>query len=264
MGLLRKLDDWIYQAERQIVAWSMIVMGLVVFLDVVYHNATRDDGFMLKQLARFLSPETAATAAPWVSGVLALVFFYAVYRARGVKNVGAAWAFSAVSVAALVGLVKLYVHLCPNGLIWSQRLGLVLMTLAGFVGASMAAKERRHLALEVGPKLFPEALRKYVIALGHLVTAGFAIWLASLAVWSLMDHHQDWEESGRNGSMFAELPIPFWIAFMPIAYSLGMMGLRFLGDAFLAAKGVETSEDEVATFKRLGGVDDEPGKEGSP
>ncbi len=255
MSALGRLDELLYRVERFIVAWSMVVMGVVVALDVVYHNATREDGLVVKNLGRFMDPAAAEAASPYVAGVLGLLFFYAVFRTRGSAS-GMALGLAVVAVGVFVGLVKLYVHLLPNGVIWAQRLGLILMTLAGFVGASLAARERRHLGLEVGPKLFPEAARGFVVAIGHIMTAAFCLWLGYLAIGGLREHYQDRLETNMTGAAFTELPIPYWLAYTPIAYALIVMGLRFLAEAIASARGQDTSEDEVATFKRLGGVDD--------
>jgi TRAP-type C4-dicarboxylate transport system permease small subunit len=260
--VLHKLDAAVYKVERQVVAGAMAVMGLVVALDVVHRVGTREHGFVERMVAHLTGEAAAAWAAPLVLTAVFLGFFYAVWRARGVSHGGKAFGLAALTVVALYGALRGYVWLVPNGLIWSQTLALALMIWAGLIGASMAAKERRHLALEIGPRLFPASVRRFVVALGHLATAAFCIWLLILAAWSITQHYSDWTESAYEGGTFtAELPfglkIPKWIAFLAIPYGLGMMALRFLGDLAASLRGLDTGGDEIAAFKKLGGIEDQ-------
>ena len=150
---MRAFDTAIYKIERLIVGWAMVVMTLVVALDVVHRVATRQNG-LSEKLARAMLPASMESAAPHVGTVLvlliALLFFYGVFRTRQVAHKGKALLFAAITTAACYGGVELYVRLVPNGLIWSQTLGLALMIWAGFLGASLAARDRRHLALDAG------------------------------------------------------------------------------------------------------------------
>lgn len=259
MGLLSRIDAAVYKVERQVVAWSMIGMGLVVALDVVHRVTTRQNGFV-ERTVRALLPDGAADAAPYAATTLIALFgvgaFYAVFRTRGVGPKGRALVYGVLATGVFWGLLELYVYLVPNGLIWSQMLGLALMIWAGFVGASLAARERRHLSLEIGPRLFPEKVRRQVVAVGHLCTAAFCVFLLCLAAWSVTQHFGDWTESQYEGGTFPVLPIPKWIAYLAIPYGLAVMALRVLGDAAAAMRGQETGMDEVGAFKKMGGVED--------
>jgi TRAP-type C4-dicarboxylate transport system permease small subunit len=231
--MLQRIDAAIYRVERQVVAWAMVVMGLVVALDVVHRVATRQNGFLERAVRRILPDSlggSAATVASVLIGLVGLAAFYAVFRRRGVASKPRALLYAAIAVGVFWGLVELYVRAVPSGLVWSQTLGLALMIWAGFVGSSLATRERRHLSLEIGPRLFPARARKYVVALGHLVTAGFCVFLLVLAIWSVTQHYGDWTDSGHEGGTFTAA----------------------------ALRGQETSADEVATFKKLGGIEDGP------
>jgi C4-dicarboxylate transporter DctQ subunit len=270
VSALARVDGFLYKIERHIVAWSLVAMGIVAVLDVVQRVATRQNGLaerFVRWCLGFLDDAAAQSAAkiggPVLIAILFLLFAYGVMKARGMTSKPKALGLSVIFVGAAYGLLELFVYLVPNGLIWSQTLGLALMVWAGFVGASLAARARRHLSLEVGPKLFPEAARKYVVALGHLATAGFTIFLAALAVWSVFQHHNDWTTSNYEGGTFPSLAIPKWAAFLAIPYGLAVMALRVLGDMAATLRGEDTSGDEVATFKKMGGVHDDAGGAGA-
>ena len=265
--MLQKIDAAVHKVERRVVAFAMLLMGVVVALDVVHRVSTRQNGFAARVM-RFVLPDSAADMAPaFGSGLIAIVAllaFYAVFRARGVQPKGKALLYGALTTGASWGLLEGYVRLVPSGLIWSQTLGLALMIWAGFVGSSIAARERRHLSLDIGPRLFPEKARKFVIALGHLATAAFCVWLLILAVWSVTQHYADWTESGHEGGNFPALPIPKWAVYIAIPYGLGVMALRFLGDAADALRGNDTGGDEVATFKKMGGIQEDDAPAAAP
>ncbi len=259
--MLRRANEVCYRIERWLVGVALVIMGLVVFLDVVHRVTTREDGFTEQKLASLVGVELADTLLPYVVGLAFAGFMYTAFRWRGAPSWKHAFVYSVLTTVGLYGLLEFYVWLVPNGLVWSQYLALALMIWAGLVGSSLAAKERRHLSLEVGPRLFPVAMRPYVIALGHLVTAAFTLWLCYLGVWSVQKHYALWDESGHEAGIFTALifdtiPLPKWIAFIAIPYGLLIMSLRFLGDAVAAVKGEETSADELENLKKLGGIAD--------
>ena len=127
--------------------------------------------------------------------------------------------------------MRLFLLALPNGLIWSQTLGLVFMLWIGLLGASMATRDHRHLALDLGSKLWPKAWLPKVQALGNLVTALFCFALAALAVVSIRDHFGDWSGTdGAGGTFVAQgLPqLPRFIAFIIVPFGFALMGARFV------------------------------------
>lgn len=233
--MISRLDDVIYRAERALVALMLGLMGLVVFLDVVYRVSTRSE---------------SALANPWVMGPAFAILGALAVHTRG----GRPWLGLPIGLAFVAGQ-KAFVTLLPYGLVWSQTLALSLTLWLGLVGASLAAYERRHLALDIGSKLWPPALAPKMAALGHLLTAAccvFLLWLAARSIFGysldgahVPGHWDVWSDSeGAAGTMTA-LPIPKWAVFASIPYGMGMLAFRFVGHAVKTWVGEEEVEEDA-------------------
>lgn len=217
----------VFAVERAFVAVASLVMGLAVFLDVVHRVATRDYG---------LGARGAFAAASWV-------FIYAALCARG-RPGGLRTGLLALAVEFGLWLALwVFVRLVPNGLVWSQTLGLVLMLWISCVGASMATYQHRHLALDLGSKLWPRRVLHYVQAAGNAVTAAFCLALGLLAVTSVRSHFADWQE---GGGQFVALALPKWIAFLAIPITLTLMAARFAAQARASWLGHVEEDDTMA------------------
>ncbi|MBL9039279.1 MAG: TRAP transporter small permease [Archangium sp.] len=236
------LGERVYRIERRFVSMAMVVMGSVVFLDVIHRVASRERGIVM----RFVG-EDKAWANPLGTALgllLAVTLVQAALRLRGqppgAKTWGRAALFTAIGYAAL----RLFLFVLPNGLVWSQTLGLVLMLWVGLVGASISAKEHRHLALDLGSKLWPAKVLPYVQAVGNFVTAAFCFFFAVLAVVSLRGHFNDYSDTGGAGGTFVALPIPKWAAFSVVPVAFLVMGVRFVAQGIDNLRG-EVEEDDA-------------------
>lgn len=222
------LSARVYAVEQGFSAVATGLIGAVVFLDVVHRTASREEGF----LGRMLGP--GVWSGP-VGTLLGLAFFTAVVQAalrmRGRAPGGATWGVAAAITLAGWLALRAFLWLLPNGLVWSQTLGLVLMLWVGVVGASMAARDHRHLALDLGSKLWPKALLPKVQGVGHFVTALFCFVMVALAVTSLRDHHKDWVDTAGAGGTFVAIALPKFLAFGIVPLGFSIMGLRFLAQA---------------------------------
>jgi TRAP-type C4-dicarboxylate transport system permease small subunit len=61
----------------------------------------------------------------------------------------------------------------PEGYSWAQSYGLFLLLWVGFLGASIAARDRRHLRVDLMRKLVPPRWLPHFNALSYLVAAAF-------------------------------------------------------------------------------------------
>ena len=183
---MARLSAAAVRVEKGIVAAGMGIMGVAVFFDVIHRIASRDRGLLMRL---FGEDATWANPAGTVLGCVVLVgVVYAALRTRGERPSLRTRIRSLVVAGAIYGGLRLFVFLLPNGLVWSQTLGLVLMLWVGLLGASLAAHEHRHLALDLGSKLWPKKHLPAVQAVGNVVTALFCLVFAFLAVRSLSDH----------------------------------------------------------------------------
>jgi TRAP-type C4-dicarboxylate transport system permease small subunit len=144
----------------------------------------------------------------------------------------------------------------PNGLIWSQPFALVLTLWVGFLGASMATKDNRHLKVEAVQRALPENLKRISGLLSGLLTASFCFLLAYLAFRYVGYQRQDWLDSDKLGALYDGIDIAKWqgAVVLPLAYAL--MGLRFVSNGVLAFQGkLDDTPPELADVD-LSGLDD--------
>ena len=253
---LDRLDAAIVRAERGFVAVMLAAMGLVVFLDVMHRVATRVDSLLANPA--FVGVAGAAVAA---------LAFHTRGDARPAPK-GLAFGLAlALAQAAFVRLV-------PNGLVWSQSVALGLTLWLGTMGASLAAYERRHLALDIGAKLWPPAIAPKIAALGHLLTAAFCLGILYLAGRSLFGYPLDgshvpghfdvWRDSDGAAGTLSGTDIPKWVAFLSIPYGMAVLAFRFALESAKTWRGlVQVGGDD--TLHQLGiDGDPQPGGGGAP
>lgn len=243
IAALDRLDGAIVRAEKAVVAGLLGVMGLVVFLDVMHRVSTRTGSLLAH-------PAFVAVGG----GIVAILAFRTRDAAHAVPK-GIALG------VALAGAQFAFVHLVPNGLVWSQTLALALTLWLGTMGASLAAHERRHLALDVGSKLWPASIVHRVTAVGHFLTAAFCVGLLFLAMRSILGYELDgthipghldvWRESDGAAGTLSGTGIPKWVASLSIPYGMIVLAFRFVLEGVKTWKGlVEVGGDD--TLHQLG------------
>lgn len=135
--------------------------------------------------------------------------------------------------AALVGMVVLVFvqvvlrYVFNTGLPWLEETARYLLIWTGFLGASIATKDRRHIAIDALPRAFSADSKAVALigTLNHLICAGFCAFL----VWI------GWDFAGRSmelGRVSTTLELPLWIVQGAIPFACSIMTLRFLGFAF--------------------------------
>lgn len=237
-----RLSQRVYALERRFAAAATALIGAIVFLDVVHRTASREEGLLGRLLGT--GPWTGALGTALGVGFFTVVV-QAALRMRGRAASAQTWGLAAV--VSVVGWLALraFLWLLPNGLVWSQTLGLVLMLWVGVVGASMATYEHRHLALDLGSKLWPKAVLPKVQGVGHLITALFCFVLVVLAVVSLRDHHRDWVDTDGAGGTFVAIALPKFVAFAVVPVGFFLMGVRFLAQMRESFGGAVDEDDAL-------------------
>ena len=247
---LRAFDDRLYRIEKAVVAGILAVMGVVVFLDVVHRVSTRTGSWI---------------ANPLVVAVVSAVIAVLAFRTRGADNALLKGVGVGVGIAAAQAL---FIRIVPNGLVWSQPLALALTLWLGTIGASLAAHERRHLALDIGHRLWPPAMAPKVAAVGHWLTAAFCVLVLFLAVGSVAAHYDLWSATdGAAGNLSGataivagrRVMIPTWLAALSIPYGMTVLAFRFTFEGVrvwtgslsvevdeLAQLGIQVPHDEAA------------------
>jgi TRAP-type C4-dicarboxylate transport system permease small subunit len=243
MSALDALDDALVRAERAVAAIMLAAMGGFVFLDVLHRVASRQDSILGNPLVTGGALTVAATLG---------------WRTRG----EARWPlYGVVTGVGFTAAQETFVRLVPNGLVWSQTAALALTLWLGTIGASLAAHERRHLALDVGSKLWPPTVAPKVAAVGHLVTAAFCVallWLGWRSVFgysvdgvAVAGHLQTWQDSDGASGVLPGTVIPKWAAVAAVPYGMAALTFRFCLEAWRTWTG-RVALDGDDTLHQLG------------
>jgi TRAP-type C4-dicarboxylate transport system permease small subunit len=106
------------------------------------------------------------------------------------------------------------------GLPWSEPMVRYLVLWVGFIGASLAAREGRHITIEV-VKLRPSASgRRYLAALSQLSAAV----VCAVMTWAAVKFVRDDAQIGN----LTFLDLPTWVLETIIPATFAVMSLRFL------------------------------------
>jgi TRAP-type C4-dicarboxylate transport system permease small subunit len=225
---IRRIDEAWYTVERTLCAVLFLAMATLVFAAVVN--------------------ETFGNRRQWTDVAILFGVVLLGVRTRAVKGderrlgwpMSLAWAGGIT--AAIVGVLALYLRWAPGGLIWAQKLTLVMMIWVALLGASMATHERCHLALEMGEKLWPTKWLRFVKATAHVVTAGFCLVCMILAI------HLVQSQADQGIKIEANRWLALWQAFLIMPYTFGIMALRFLAQAVtVATSTAKPVEDRLPT-----------------
>lgn len=101
-----------------------------------------------------------------------------------------------------------------TGLIWIDPLLRYLVLWSGFIGASMATYKGKHIALDVISYLVPEPIKTWL----ETLTSIFSMIVAALLTYASFLFIRD--EYTYGGPGLFELPMWFWSAIFPLAFTL--------------------------------------------
>lgn len=125
-------------------------------------------------------------------------------------------------------LILLLLAVAQIGLRWIADTGWIegeavqrtLVLWIALLGALGAARERRHLALDLLPRLLPPWGRRLVWALAQLIAAALCAVMAWYG-WSLIELERE-----APGVLFAG--VPSWVGMLIIPFGFAVLTLRFL------------------------------------
>lgn len=135
-----------------------------------------------------------------------------------------------VETAALILLLTVMVllsfgqvilrNMMGTGILWGDILLRQLVLWVGFLGASLAVRERKHIAIDFLPH-FLNGFWKKINRIGvDLVTAVISIFL-SLAAWDFMIFE-------KEGGSTLFLDIPVWLFQTILPFSFALIALRLI------------------------------------
>ena len=136
------------------------------------------------------------------------------------------------------------------GWFWASKLSMFLMIWIGFIGASVATKERKHLTIDVAGRVLSPRGARVASFFTQAIAAGFCFLLAGYAL--------DMVRLARvDGDVDGVLPIPLWMIQSIMPFSLTVMGARFIENIFrkspeeeeLEAEGKRPGPTALASFR---------------
>ncbi len=152
-----------------------------------------------------------------------------------------AFLFAALAAMVLIVFLDFFGRILFNiGLFWAKELASYLMIWTGFVGASVVAHERRHLAVGLLGRFLPPVPLRISAAVAAAATGLICLSLGAVTFKFVLETRAFAENA-------LTLPLPLWVVqgIMPLTF--WTMALRFLGLGFLIARAeVPAAEDGVS------------------
>ena len=125
-----------------------------------------------------------------------------------------------LSVMILVAFLQIILrNVFSSGISWGDPLVRYLVLWVGFIGASVATKEGKHITIEIFSRWFSSRGNQYLKAISNLISA-LVCGLLVYAGWTFVSN-----EAQMGGTTF--LQIPLWIPQIIIPITFAMMTLRF-------------------------------------
>ena len=111
-------------------------------------------------------------------------------------------------------------NLFHQALVWGDILLRQLVLWTGFLGASLAVRQNKHISIDVFSNFLPVSSKNKIFTFTRIITAiisGFLAW----AAWSFVQFEKESES-------ILFLDIPVWFFQLVLPYSFLIIALRFL------------------------------------
>lgn len=252
MRRIDAVDRLIYRGEQWACGAIFVGMILVMALNVAHRVFSRPQGRLSAAVVGIAAQCGVALDLAFAHGALSLGLNLAIGFAlalmavrRGAATQGWPWPKSLAAAAGLTAgaaaAVWMLLAALPNGLVWGPTAAMAAMLWTGFLGASLATYEKRHLALEMADKLWPARAQRAVKGAGLAVTAALCLLLCWLAWSSLRMHVDTWMADPEAGTL-QPTGWPRWLLLLALPLSWTVISLRFFGEGVRVALGIEAPE----------------------
>lgn len=148
---------------------------------------------------------------------------------RGIEN---AVLCLLLAVMLALAVAQIVLRLLDSGFFWIDPLLRLLVLWAGLMGAVVACREGRHIAIDLFSRFVPERYNRYLQALLSLFSSGICLLLAWFSLRFVRD------EALYGGRVLLSMPSWLQNCIFPLAFLL--MGLHFMlhaGEALRPSKG---------------------------
>ena len=121
-----------------------------------------------------------------------------------------------------------------TGIVWIDPLLRMLVLWLSLIGAAVAAREQKHIQIDVLTRLLNPGLFRLVQTLVNLFCAGVCLMIA----WSGLT----WIKFDYEDQIISFLGIPAWMLEVIIPISFAVIGLRFAGQALAGSPVISKPE----------------------
>jgi len=140
-----------------------------------------------------------------------------------------AWLISFAIIAVASFGIHLFLWLFPAGLPWAQRLSLCLLLWVGFLGASIATFQARHVKIESIRNKMPAKIQPLLHIMFVFIATTFCLVIMTLGLNCISINWINWVTSGYTDDVFNTHPIlPYWLVNAVIPISFATMAFRFV------------------------------------
>jgi TRAP-type C4-dicarboxylate transport system permease small subunit len=130
-------------------------------------------------------------------------------------------AFSKAALAVLFRLGWTWAGDAGNAMLWSLGFTRHLVLIIALVGASLATREGRHLAIDAVSKLLPRRARVLLKAVLDLVSAGVCGLIAKAA-------YDVIPQDPSNAFSIGSYAVPIWMFMSVVLAGFALIGVRFI------------------------------------
>lgn len=106
-----------------------------------------------------------------------------------------------------------------SGLLWTDLFLRQLVLWVGFLGASLAVRERRHISIDVLPQFLPDTYKPFIQVLVNFCTGVISVFLA-IASWKFVQLEMEYP-------IILFLNIPAWVFQTILPTSFSVISLRY-------------------------------------
>jgi TRAP-type C4-dicarboxylate transport system permease small subunit len=111
-----------------------------------------------------------------------------------------------------------------TGILWTDLLLRQMVLWVGFLGASLAVRERRHISIDVLPQFLPAAYRPFIQVMVNF-SAGLISAFLTVAAWKFVQLEMEFPTI-----LFLDLPA--WIFQTILPFSFALISLRYFLHVF--------------------------------
>ncbi|MDH5789610.1 MAG: TRAP transporter small permease [Nitrospinota bacterium] len=111
-----------------------------------------------------------------------------------------------------------------SGFLWTDLFLRQLVLWVGFLGASLAVRERRHISIDVLPQFLPATYRPWAQVLVNLCAGLISVFL-TLAAWKFVQMEMEF-------TTILFLDLPAWIFQTILPFSFSVISLRYFLHVF--------------------------------